>query len=716
MQKRCWISFICLFLLAGCKDDEGGSSDGTQVTDGDAGGRVTCADLNCGDNAVCDSSGQDAECVCDEGYQGDGYECTDLDECADPSLNDCDPNAECTNQQGGYSCACPEGFLGDGLSCEDIDECEGATNICHPDASCVNTAPGFHCECNPGFTGDGLSCEDIDECADPEQYGCGENAVCVNTRGGFECECAVLFGEDEEGKCVPLCELALADPEVCDPNGRCRIDSDSGQAGCSDCVPPYVGDGKSCVFVQDCEDLSCGPNTVCVGNGTYICECAEGFEGDPNDQTDGCEDIDECADDPCDQDVSECLNTEGSYLCACDQGYELEEGDCVNIDECERGLDNCDPDAICTDQTPGFDCECKSGFSGTGLVCADIDECEEGTHDCNQDYVECVNTRGSYRCQCQEGFTGDLESCRCDLSGYWAMRQDATITWPEQWVGVPGEGTKTIDEGTLQTTVWELHRYEYDGQKLVVTKKGCGQDDSPDIYSPFFNETYSSYIPLTVMDPLPLFPGVDISLSAARPGDQFISPSEAAVVGMVMDDPLNDPLPAWPDPVPAGYWDDSEGDGEPGLTIWPVGTTVPTTSGSPPTYDYMPVDFTMNGVLTVAERAGCVSGGGRVITHLEGEVESCERLVGEVINEESEARIYSCTLAPEGDWDTENVNCGASDWSSATRCNADQVDFLDKQKQDNISSASFELVKIGELGDTGINCLKVREALPAISR
>jgi hypothetical protein len=182
------------------------------------------------------------------------------------------------------------------------------------------------------------------------------------------------------------------------------------------------------------------------------------------------------------------------------------------------------------------------------------------------------------------------------------MRQDAVITWPEQWVGVPGEGTKTIDEGTLQTTVWELHKYEYDGQTVVVSKKGCGQSDSPDIYSPYFDETYSSYIPVDVMDPLPLFPGEDYTLAAARPGDAFTTPWEAALVGMTMDDPLNDPLPAWPDPVPAGYWDDSEGDGQLGLTLWPRGTTDATDSPTDPssvTYEYTPVGFVADVVLSV---------------------------------------------------------------------------------------------------------------------
>ncbi len=756
MYRRCLVFpvfpffLFSLFLLAGCSDDEGSGPDDVEVPDAgagspDAAGSVTCADLTCGENAVCDFSGQDAECVCKQGYEGNGTECTDLDECADPSLNDCDPDAECTNTEGAYSCSCPEGFLGDGLSCEDVDECESEANTCHADASCVNDPGGFHCECDPGFTGDGLACEDVDECADPETYGCGENAVCVNTRGGYECECTSLYGKDDDGTCVPLCELALADSDVCDPNGRCRIDPQNGRAACTDCVPPYVGDGTNCVSVPECEALDCGPNTVCVDNGGWACECAAGFDGDPTDTTQGCLDIDECATDPCDDKVSSCLNTEGSYLCDCDTGYELDAGECVNIDECERELDNCDPDATCTDTTPGFTCACNSGFAGDGLVCADIDECKEGTHDCNLDYGKCTNTRGSfgctdvdecanaalndcdtyadctntdtgYTCACQSGFTGDGQSCRCDLSGFWAMRQDATLEWDEQSV----LDYPTVSAGTLETTIWELHRYEYDGTTVTVQKKGCGQSDSPDIHSPFFDETYSSYIPLTVLDPVPLFPGESFDISAARPGDDFVTPWEAALVGVTMDEPLADAMTDF-------EWDDSEGDGVPGLMLWPRGTTELTDApddGST-TFEYTPVSFNVNGVLTVAQRAACVSGGGRVISRLQGSVDSCTRLTGEVVGDTNRppvARIHSCTLAPvgpdenNGNWDTVDVTCTASDWSSQTPCNTAQVEFLDQQKQDQVSEATFEMVKIGELGDADMTCETVRTTLPEIPR
>lgn len=93
-------------------------------------------------------------CECDDGWEGDGYEgnCTDIDECADPGLNNCDINANCTNNNGSFSCECNEGYVGDGVNCFDFDECVYGDHECPNEyANCVNTMGTYTCECFDGF-------------------------------------------------------------------------------------------------------------------------------------------------------------------------------------------------------------------------------------------------------------------------------------------------------------------------------------------------------------------------------------------------------------------------------------------------------------------------------------------------------------------------------------------------------------------------------------
>nr|XP_017250451.1 PREDICTED: wall-associated receptor kinase 2-like isoform X1 [Daucus carota subsp. sativus] len=54
-------------------------------------------------------------CSCNQGYDGNPYlspGCKDVDECADPKLNDCEKT--CINIPGNYNCSCPHGYHGDG--------------------------------------------------------------------------------------------------------------------------------------------------------------------------------------------------------------------------------------------------------------------------------------------------------------------------------------------------------------------------------------------------------------------------------------------------------------------------------------------------------------------------------------------------------------------------------------------------------------------------
>ena len=150
-----------------------------------------------------------------------------------------------------------------------------------------------------------------------------------------------------------------------------------------------------------------------------------------------------------------CNNTIGSFVCDCLDGYRLDEDmasckgielfydknirylptyffhDFKDIDECLESLDNCDnSSAICTNTIGGFNCSCTNGFTGDGINCSsmtlyysfmigdhkysfnmvDIDECELGIDDCHPN-ATCVDTVGSFECNCDPGFTGSGVEC-----------------------------------------------------------------------------------------------------------------------------------------------------------------------------------------------------------------------------------------------------------------------------------------------------------------
>lgn len=66
----------------------------------------------------------------------------------------------------------------------------------------------------------------------------------------------------------------------------------------------------------------------------------------------------------------------------------------------------------CTETSKGPQCICKIGFIALndGITCVDIDECANGEAKCGGT-SKCVNTKGSYTCSCDQGFTYENETC-----------------------------------------------------------------------------------------------------------------------------------------------------------------------------------------------------------------------------------------------------------------------------------------------------------------
>jgi nidogen (entactin) len=95
-------------------------------------------------------------CMCKVGFEGDGFNCHDIDECQ-IGENDCDVNAECYNLVGHYECSCLSPYVGSGKECKYGEvECQG----CDVNAVCVDK----RCECRSGYSGDGLTCKPEREC------------------------------------------------------------------------------------------------------------------------------------------------------------------------------------------------------------------------------------------------------------------------------------------------------------------------------------------------------------------------------------------------------------------------------------------------------------------------------------------------------------------------------------------------------------------------
>ncbi|XP_019632704.1 PREDICTED: uncharacterized protein LOC109476260 [Branchiostoma belcheri] len=150
--------------------------------------------------------------------------------------------------------------------------------------------------------------------------------------------------------------------------------------------------------------------------------------------------------------------------CLCPEAYTGEFCE-TDKDECEE--DPCYPGVVCTDRVApedGFDCgPCPNGLDGTGEKCFDVNECVQGQL-CEQPH-NCENTRGSYTCGCDPGYTldsnglncTDIDECNLDTDD---CADEATCTNTEGGftctcnTGYAGNGTHCadVDECTLSAS------------------------------------------------------------------------------------------------------------------------------------------------------------------------------------------------------------------------------------------------------------------------
>ncbi|XP_076876101.1 fibrillin-2 [Brachyhypopomus gauderio] len=381
------------------------------------------------------------QCVCEDGYElsPDGKTCADTNECAvRPGM--CEPG-KCLNLDGSFRCDCPRGYTQDGGHCLDVNECEETPDIC-VFGSCLNNPGSFECVCKPGFvlSESGRRCYETREsfcftrfengkCSVPQALNTTKVKCCCSSmpKEGWGDPCELCPKEQDAGfwqLCphgygfVPGTGDVSVDVDECVENpgicldGHCINTDGSFRCECS--VGFSLGHaGMNCIDVDECAvGNPCGNGTCTNVMGGFECNCEEGFEPGPMMM---CEDINECRQNPllC---AFRCINTFGGYECSCPSGYVLREDGrmCQDLDECGEGLHDCDTRGMtCKNLVGTFMCVCPAGTErGTDdEACRDEDECRSKPGVCENG--RCVNTIGSYKCECGDGFRPDSTNTKC---------------------------------------------------------------------------------------------------------------------------------------------------------------------------------------------------------------------------------------------------------------------------------------------------------------
>nr|XP_058961641.1 uncharacterized protein LOC131788567 [Pocillopora verrucosa] len=77
-----------------------------------------------------------------------------------------------------------------------------------------------------------------------------------------------------------------------------------------------------------------------------------------------------------------------------------------DYNECKEFAHECPVNATCVNSLGSYSCQCPAGFRLNGRSCTDVDECSSGSSSCHAQ-SQCVNVPGSYNCTCLPGYAGD---------------------------------------------------------------------------------------------------------------------------------------------------------------------------------------------------------------------------------------------------------------------------------------------------------------------
>ena len=380
----------------------------------------------------------------DEETAGNTIFAIDTDECS-TGASACDAHATCSNTPGSYDCICDEGFEGDGFDCAQTDACVTDNGGCAQ--QCTSVDQLAVCGCYPGFAlaADGVACDKRGP------------ALLYNVELGLYLDVAAYDQPPFAFEFRPT-----GSPVTMEPSGD-RADTftftvDYSPGICGDgssseaCVDSYrlcahewggfrwdaVYSSENTGSPAEWNDSACvwavedlGDDQLRLKNlwlqETYpyvdyldcweTYDCVFTYYDDTEGNTTFQIVVDDCATGAHDcSELRACQTAPGGYTCGdCPAGY-INDGalGCADINECSLGTDACDANATCTNTLGGYTCACDEGTLGDGFTCELAGSCTTNNGGCDQ---TCSGAAGATTCGCFPGFDLNADGSSCDSWG-----------------------------------------------------------------------------------------------------------------------------------------------------------------------------------------------------------------------------------------------------------------------------------------------------------
>ncbi|XP_049881665.1 fibulin-1-like isoform X2 [Pectinophora gossypiella] len=252
------------------------------------------------------------------------------------------------------------------------------------DHVCRDDDGKIRCECNDGYRlqSDKKTCKDINECAEAIDDLCtAEGSVCHNVPGTFKC--VPIKKRETPSISCPAGFKRNVQNQVCDDINECQ----SPRPPCPKYLCENTIGGFKCAGKpgKPYEEAAPGAATPPPDTTPKNDICPPGFRAGP---TDECLDIDECEEhlDDCQRLSQHCINTHGSFFCQdhvskrCTPGFKVNKvtGICEDIDECEESPEVCQRSEVCVNMPGAYTCKSKISTLPK-LDTSSTRACQEGT-------------------------------------------------------------------------------------------------------------------------------------------------------------------------------------------------------------------------------------------------------------------------------------------------------------------------------------------------